>query len=412
MAYSELIKSFDKIRDYMREFYVYGFKSREEYTGKSARSYDDEKRRIQSYLGDVVSTKKVSNGRSAFISLDSRSISHNPLHRAWKAKSFTNKDITLHFILFDILRDGQCYSLKHLLECIEAEYLSCFDEPISFDESTLRKKLKEYKELGLVCEEKDGRTVLYRITEESFDIREYQDAIRFFTEESPLGIIGSYLEDKYAEEHDDFLFKNHYINGVLDSEILEVLLQAIHEHRCVEITNFSRVNESEKVWKVIPFKIYISTQTGRNYLLCEAEHGSIMSYRVDYIRKATALDKIENYELHLERFEKRAEYMWGVVCEDKEPESLEMDIYVGEGEDYIVRRLRRERRQGTVEKVDASTYRFRVRVYDSYEMVPWIRTFMGRILRIECSNPRTTEQLERDARELAEVYGGDGYDFS
>ena len=28
MAYSELIKNFNKIRDYMRDFYVYGFKSR------------------------------------------------------------------------------------------------------------------------------------------------------------------------------------------------------------------------------------------------------------------------------------------------------------------------------------------------------------------------------------------------
>ena len=29
MAYKELIKNFNRIRDYMREFYVYGFKSRE-----------------------------------------------------------------------------------------------------------------------------------------------------------------------------------------------------------------------------------------------------------------------------------------------------------------------------------------------------------------------------------------------
>ena len=28
MAYSERIKNFDRIRDYMRQFYVYGFKSR------------------------------------------------------------------------------------------------------------------------------------------------------------------------------------------------------------------------------------------------------------------------------------------------------------------------------------------------------------------------------------------------
>ena len=45
MSYTELIKNFNRTRDYMREFYVYGFKSREEYNRKSARSYDDERRR-------------------------------------------------------------------------------------------------------------------------------------------------------------------------------------------------------------------------------------------------------------------------------------------------------------------------------------------------------------------------------
>ena len=38
MAYNELVKNFNRIRDYMREFYIYGFKSRDEYTKKSARA--------------------------------------------------------------------------------------------------------------------------------------------------------------------------------------------------------------------------------------------------------------------------------------------------------------------------------------------------------------------------------------
>lgn len=31
MPYSELIKNFGRIREYVREFYVYGFKSRENF---------------------------------------------------------------------------------------------------------------------------------------------------------------------------------------------------------------------------------------------------------------------------------------------------------------------------------------------------------------------------------------------
>ena len=38
MAYSELIKNFERIRGYMKDFYVYGFKSRDEYNEKSLRN--------------------------------------------------------------------------------------------------------------------------------------------------------------------------------------------------------------------------------------------------------------------------------------------------------------------------------------------------------------------------------------
>ena len=106
MAYSELIKNFERIRDYMREFYVYGFKSREEYDTMSARSYDNERRRIESWMGDYMSFHQDATGKNVFLSVDSRRIPHNPLYKAFKAKSFTDKDITLHFYILDILADG------------------------------------------------------------------------------------------------------------------------------------------------------------------------------------------------------------------------------------------------------------------------------------------------------------------
>lgn len=66
MAYSELVKSFERIRNYMREFYVYGFKSRDEYGMKSARSYDNERRRIESWLGDYMSFHQESSGKKVY----------------------------------------------------------------------------------------------------------------------------------------------------------------------------------------------------------------------------------------------------------------------------------------------------------------------------------------------------------
>ena len=100
-GYSELIKNFEKVRSYMREFYVFGFKSRDDYNKKSARAYDDERRRLESWLGEHMSFVRTPEGKNVFISIDSRTSRHNPLYKAWKAKSFTDGDITLHFLIFD-----------------------------------------------------------------------------------------------------------------------------------------------------------------------------------------------------------------------------------------------------------------------------------------------------------------------
>ena len=107
VAYSELIKSFEKVRSYMKEFYIYGLKSREEYSKKSTRTYDNEKRRIEGYLSDHIRFKRDKSGKNVFISIDSKNARHNPFYKVWKAKSFTDSEITLHFILFDILKEKQ-----------------------------------------------------------------------------------------------------------------------------------------------------------------------------------------------------------------------------------------------------------------------------------------------------------------
>lgn len=406
MAYSELIKNFDQIRSYIRDFYIYGFKTREEYNKKSARSYDNERRRIQSYLGELVSFCQTETGKKIFISLEGRKITHNPLYRAFKSKSFTSKDITLHFFILDILADGNRYTLKELLEIIDEEYLSMFENPISFDESTLRKKLKEYEQIGLITMIKEGRVVYYKKEEDRVELEKYREAIRFFSEENILGVIGSYLEDRMEEQEEDLVFKNHYIMNIYDAEILENILAGIQEKRAIEISNFSIKSQKEKIWNVIPLKVYVSTQGGRNYLLCSNLEGTrITSFRIDYIQKVKVKEKSKFFQKALESYQEKAIHMWGVNCAKQgELEHIEMDIHVEPDEKFIVRRLEREKRCGKVTQIDDKTYRFSADVFDSYEIVPWIRTFFGRIQSLKGTNERVIWQIRTDIMELAKEY--------
>ena len=269
MAYSELIKNFNKIRDYMRDFYVYGFKSRDDYTKKSARSYDDEKRRIESWLGEYMKFHQTADGKNVFLSIDSRVTRHNPLYKAWKTKSFTDGDITLHFIIMDILSDGQERSLVAIVSQVD-QYLSAFDHARVFDVSTIRKKLNEYVKEGLLVSRKNGKMMLYRRTEELE--MPGTDVLDFFSETAPCGVIGSFLKDKTNDIADNFAFKHHYITGAMDSEVLCTILEAIHEKRNVTVEMLHRRKNRVTESNVVPLRIMISVQSGRQYMMAYAPY--------------------------------------------------------------------------------------------------------------------------------------------
>ncbi|MHB1153796.1 MAG: WYL domain-containing protein [Eubacteriales bacterium] len=406
MAYTELIKNFERIRDYMREFYVYGFKSRDEYEKKSARSYDNERRRIESYLGDYMGFRQTPAGKNVFLSIDSRSSDHNPLYKALKAKSFTDGDITLHFILFDILYSPDIImTINDITEKIDTEYLSCFKKPMFFDESTVRKKLKEYIGLGLIKCVKQGKQVLYSRTE-STDLSCCGDAPEFFSEAGLCGIIGSYLLDKSDDKRGHFSYKHHYITHALESEILCELFKAISEKRIATIKNYTRRTEEEKTWDVIPLKIFVSVQNGRHYLIgYRLKLKDIKSFRLDYITDVKIGDGSERFNELRNQLNDIQKHMWGVSCSKHfNLEHVEFTIHIGDDEEYIVHRLERERRCGTVDRIDKNICRFTADVYDTSELIPWIRTFICRIVSMDFSNRTIENQFKRDIEDMYRLY--------
>ncbi len=416
MAYSELIKNFNKIRDYMRDFYIYGFKSREEYTRKSARSYDDERRRIESWLGDYMQFRQTADGKNVFISIDSRVTKHNPLYKAWKAKSFTDGDITLHFILMDILsRTEHPQTLANIVEQID-DYFFEFDNPRMFDITTVRKKLKEYTKEGIVKTQKKGKAFEYHLAD--IDELPDKDILDFFSEVSPCGVIGSYLLDKLEKTSDNFAFKHHYITSAMDSEIVYNIFLAMSEKRSITIELTS--NNKDRIVQdyIVPLRIMISVQNGRQYVMAYApKHKRIIPYRIDSIVKVKIDEVSENFDNLRENLNKMMPHIWGVSTNSfsgDRMERVEFTVHYDDGENHIRRRLEREKRCGCVEHIDKNTSKFSADVYDANEIVPWIRTFICRITDLSFSNKKLEEQFKRDMEEMYQMYGiegGDSNDF-
>ena len=412
MAYSELVKNFSRIRDYMREFYVYGFKSRDEYTKKSARSYDDERRRLESWLGDYMQFRQTADGKNVFISIDSRVIRHNPLYKAWKTKSFTDGDITLHFILFDILCDpDECCTLTEITARID-KYLSRFSVPRVFDESTVRKKLKEYTRQGIVIAQKAGKSVRYRRAA-SIDLPD-ADIIDFYSEAAPCGVVGSFLLDKIGNHDNHFAFKHHYITGTMDSDIICDLFAAMREKRSVTLESINRHKDRMTENHVVPLKIMISVQNGRQYLMAYTPRFKrIRPFRTDNIVSVKIHEISGRFDEFQNILEGMLPYMWGVSTQGRSGgrmEHVEFMIRYSDDERHIPRRLEREKRCGRVEHLDNNTSRFTADVYDASEMVPWIRTFICRIVSISFSNKELEERFKNDIDEMYAMYGIEGGD--
>ena len=407
MAYNELIKNFNNIRDYMRDFYVYGFKSRDEYTRKSARSYDDERRRLESWLGDYMQFRQSAEGKNIFISIDSRASEHNPLYKAWKAKSFTDGDITLHFLIFDILYSPDIsLSIKQIMEEID-KYLSQFPDAKMFDESTIRKKLREYADEGLLTMEKKGRCILYR---RSGDVRlPSKDVLDYFSEVLPCGVIGSFLLDRFDKSENPFTFKHHYITSAMDSEVLCTLFTAIREHRNVTLKMLSKNKDRYTESCVVPLKIMISVQNGRQYLMAYVPRFSrITSFRADNIISVTLKETSEQFDKLQETLKSMLPHIWGVSTQSRFGERLEhveFTVHYADNEQHIRNRLEREKRCGTVEHLDNNTSRFSADVFDSLEMIPWIRTFICRITDINFSSKELEEQFKNDLKAMYTLYG-------
>ena len=442
MAYTELIKSFSRIRDYMREFFVFGFKSRDEYSLKSARSYDNERRRVESWLGEYMSFGQTETGKRVFLSVDSRDMERNPLFRAFRAKSFTDLDIVLYFYILDILGDGRAYSVPELMETMEERYFRQLEKDPGFDLSTLRKKMKEFEALGLVLTEKSGNKMRYRLAELSACKMQagngLREAVAFFSEEAPLGVIGSYMWDLLeisglsdgmnsdvgltALSH-----KHHYILGALDSEVLLELLSAMHGKYAVELTFVSRRGKTS-VLRFCPLKFYASTRQGRWHVYgYNYARNNFDVLRLDSIKKVEPGGEEPAYDEYLRQFAVRQKHLWGVsgnrfrgtvdgmAADGGERRSdnvyhVEMDVSVGDRESFIVDRLMREKRCGRVYQVDESTWRFSADVTDTREMLPWIRTFTGRITRLVSSSGELEERFYEDLGEMRRMYGGGAED--
>ena len=80
------------------------------------------------------------------------------------------------------------------------------------------------------------------------------------------------FEECYAgfpefNKNDSFSFKHHYITSAMDSNVLAMLFKAMREKSIITVSNMSRRADEPRKNRIIPLRIFVSVQNGRQHLL-------------------------------------------------------------------------------------------------------------------------------------------------
>ena len=87
---------------------------------------------------------------------------------------------------------------------------------------------------------------------------------------------------------------------------------------------------------------------------------------------------------------------------------VEFTVQYAGHETHIHKRLEREKRCGTVMKLDEHSSKFVADIYDASELIPWVRTFIYRITHFECSDKILEQQFNFDLHRMYALYGLEG----
>ncbi|MCM1258926.1 MAG: WYL domain-containing protein [Roseburia sp.] len=405
--FQELIKSFPKTRDYVRDFFVYGFKNRNEFKDKSPRTYDNERRRLESWLSPYVRKDYASNGSNISLAIDSNLLDTNPLFQVWKTKSFTDNDITLHFLILDLLSDGSSMSVEEITDKLLTEY------EFFFDIQTVRRKCNSYEKEGLLVKTKIGKTVVFSLdTSLALWLKSNEgimDALSFYQMAGNFGIVGNHLLEHMDSENQSFRVKHSFFVHTLEDEVLYAILNSMNEKASVELEIRSSKNGTKNKAHCIPLQIFTSTRSGRRFLCGYVTKSKRFTcYRLDTIKSVAILETSNEYDIILDKLIQNRQKLWGVSFQSgsrNHLDKLTMTLEVKESaETYILDRLKREGRGGKVTRISKNIYQYEKEVFDCNEMLPWIRTFIGRILSLKCTDQLVEKRFYQDLQEMYRMY--------
>ena len=406
------ISEVNMLRDFVREIYLESFQSSDGHISihsESGRSEGEAKSRLHAFFEENFITKN--KKKEDVLKFDSRTVNQNPLFAIWKMCHFKPEYITRDFALFDLLSTREY-----------EEGLSDYD--LKSDDSGKNKlefytgKPISHKQLGPYIEQLRTNGILKPVSKDGklkkkpyklADTKKIQNliknnpkivtAIQFASEIFPCGVIGSYIIDSIDADTPDsvFNFKHHFIYNTLDSEVMYTIFSAINEKR------FVKIKRKENTIRVTPIQIRYTARDGRAYLAYKTDHFDIENF--EKIVSAKKGDKCTSFSTRIKEFDSIKEHLWGKSSKMGELDPIKFTVQYDATEFYILKRLQREDFTRHIDvKANENKAIFSFAPFDSKELIPWIRSYFGRITHFHFKNEEFQQQLTDEIKKLYAIY--------
>ena len=419
------ISEVNMLRDFVREIYVESFHSPDGHVSihsKSGRSEGEAKSRLHAFFEENFITKNSEN--EDILKFDSRAVNQNPLFAIWKMCHFKPEYLTRDFALFDLLSTNEYknglsdYDLKD--DDSGKNKLEFYTgKPISHKQLDLYIPCLQNNGIIKVEESYNNDGQILKRTYKLADTKKIQnliknnpkilDAIQFARETFPCGVIGAYILDSINMENFKpvFYFKHHFIYNTLDSEVIYTIFTAINEKR------FVIIKWKEKVVIVTPIQVRFSARDGRSYLIYYTDNATDEKYNgfnianFENIVSAQKLGICSNFDTVIKEYDSIKKNLWGksLKINKMKTEQIDFTIQYKDSELYILKKLQREAFSGRIEtNPDKNEATFSFELFDSQELIPWIRSYFGRIAQFHFENKELQEQLENEIEKMYAVY--------
>lgn len=414
-----LIRDYENIRQILRDIYIFGCFSRDDFIEKkgiSGRKYDKEQQRINAYLpSKFIQKRRVDKKVLQYCSYSMLDSSNNYLADTFRNKSFTALDIMAFFWVQQILNLKEELTASELLD-----ELPMVNDDVIFTKDNLRIKLDELVQKGFISCRKTGRKVTYRLCEdiwknftddELLDICTY---LEFMKNVSPIEMPYSFLYQKlrlYLEcerfigvpEVEIFHFKHNHLFDVLDNDVLLQILKAIQAGHVLKVEFYDGRPSS----KVYPGEIIHDSLYGRQYLYCyELEVNLNTVIRIDRI--SNVFDEghfVNTNDIDVSVLSRYSNDCWCTSGANDELIEIVIEfIFDAEKEPFILRRIKEEGHNGKICKIADNKYEYRLRIKDPNEMIPWIRSFGERAKVISSGEKQTEKIICEDWKRALEKY--------